>query len=118
VREAGAHALDDALFGQRSASPETHRARPVRSSWTRSCGIQEVRDEAFPVTCRTRVDAIDLEHIDADAEDSCAPAAHQRFHVAHALGRPSKQGAGPNDSNGPMLSSTISPMAAIGSTLW
>ena len=73
-----------------------------------------MRDETFAVLAVYALDAIDLEHIDADAVDHRA-ARINVFHVAHGLGRPSNRARAMIEW--PMFSSTISAIAAIGSTL-
>ena len=51
-----------------------------------------MRDEALAVLLEHALDALDLEHVDADAEDHRARA-HQLFHVAHRLRQAVEHGA-------------------------
>jgi len=76
MREARAHALDDGFLGGKTHGKKSHR--PRRALELRSfLGQQQMSDETFAVLLIHAFDAINLQNIDADAENHeiLAPAA-------------------------------------------
>src|ERR1700675_1232613 len=68
MRKAGPHALDDRLLGCKAHGQKSHRARAALElgAFLRQ---QQVPYEALAVFLVDALDAIDLEDIDADAEN-------------------------------------------------
>jgi len=87
MRESGAHALDDRFLGGEAHREKTHGSRRALEL-DALLGHQQMRDESLPVLFVHALDAIDLEHIDADAEDHRA-ARIKAFISPTALDRPS-----------------------------
>ena len=68
MREAGAHALHDRLLGGEAHRQKAHRARGALELRA-LLRHEQMRDETLAVLLEHPLDAIDLEHVDPDAED-------------------------------------------------
>src|ERR1700730_7477529 len=114
VRKASTHALHDGLFGGESHGQKTHR--PGRALELRPLfGHQEMADEPLAVLLEHPLDSFHLEHIDSDSEYHRRAARIKSFMSRTALGSPSNIARATMAC--PMFNSTISGIAAIGSTL-
>ncbi len=114
MREARAHGLDDGLLGR-----ETHRQKPFgspRFAQLRALGRhQQAFDEMVAVLVVELLDASGFEHVDADAEDHRRAPSISAFMSPTARSSPVKMARA--TMQWPMLSSTISAIAATGITL-
>src|SRR6266481_1083438 len=115
VRKPGTHALHDGLLRGESHGQKTHRPRGALELRP-LLGHQEMADEPLAVLLEHPLDSIHLEHIDSDSEDHRRAARIKSFMSRTAFGSPSNIARATMAC--PMFNSTISGIAAIGSTLW
>src|ERR1700730_12889079 len=117
VRKPGTHALHDGLFRGESHGQKTHRPRGALELRP-LLGHQEMVDEPLAVPLEHPLDSIHLEHIDSDSEYHGIyrrAARIKSFMSRTAFGSPSNIARATMAC--PMFNSTISEIAAIGSTL-
>jgi hypothetical protein len=114
VREAGAQRLDDRFLGSKAHRQEA--LGPARAGELRALGRQQQPlDEALAPALEGRMHAPRLQHIDADTVDHRA-ASIAAFMARTAAGRPSNTARA--TIAWPILSSTMSRIAATGATFW
>ena len=114
VRETRAHGLDDGFLGGEPHGDES--LGPLRPAELRTLGRHEQAvDEMIAKPPQDLLDARGLEHVDADAEDHRRAPIMSAFMSRTAASRPVKMARAM--MQWPMLSSTISEMAATGPTL-
>ncbi len=114
VREARAHRLDDRLLGCKSHGDES--LRPLRECELHALlWHQEMVGKAVTKALECMNDAFRLEHINPDAKDHARAAAISAFMSRTAISSPSNTARAMIAC--PMLSSTISRIAATGWTL-
>src|SRR5581483_3664457 len=114
VREAGAHGLDDRFLGGKPHRQETRR--PLRLGELHVLrGHEQMLHEARSESLQGLIDALRLEHIDTDSENHPRAATMRAFISRTATANPSNTAR--EMMAWPMLSSTISLIAATGCTL-
>src|ERR1700730_16612579 len=114
VGKPGAHGFDDRFLGGEAHGQKTRGALGLGQLHLLG-GHEEMLDEARAKTCQRLVDALCLEDIDADSKNHSRAATMRAFISRTATARPSKMAR--EMMEWPMLSSTISRMAATGCTL-
>ena len=114
MRKARAHGLDDGLLRGESHGDESLRAPGARKlrAFRRH---EQPLDEVITKPCQSLLDASGFEYIDADAENHRRAPFMRDFMSRTAASRPVKMARAM--MQWPMLSSTISGIAATGATL-
>ncbi len=118
MRKSRAHAFDDGFLGRETHGEKSHRTRRARKLRA-LLRHQQVADESLAVFLEHALDPINLQNVDANAENHALGACRARhinsFISRTALASPSMTARATIEW--PMLSSMISGIAAMGSTL-
>src|SRR5262249_44289812 len=115
VRETRAERLHDRLLGCEAHREEAHRPLARREQPVLVLEKQAAREVLAEARPRL-LDAVDLEDVGADPVDHARAATISAFIFATAPAKPSNNACA--TIAWPMLSSTISAIAATGATLW
>src|SRR5688572_7023966 len=113
--EAGAHRLDDRLLGGKTHRDEARGPAGVYKLRL-LLGHEQALHEVLAETLERALDPVRFEHVDPDAENHGRAAIIRAFMVCTASVRPTNTAR--DTMACPILSSTISAIAATGWTLW